>query len=192
MSPRLQPAIVSSYCCFSLPTAMDIRQASAKDIPVLTRLVNSAYRPTVGTGGWTSEKYLFKGDRIDENGIRQLMGADGGALYIGVHNQQAAGCVYLQRDGENLYLGLLSVDPGLQAKGIGRSLLRFSETLAATNGCSRIVMTVIEKRTELVNWYVRHGYLPTGEKLPYTEDPLSEALEDIEFLVLAKQIGTNP
>jgi hypothetical protein len=50
-----------------------------------------------------------------------------------------------------------------------------------------IQMTVISLRNELIAWYQRHGYQPTGETQPF---PVGQALgdprRDLEFMVLEK------
>jgi hypothetical protein len=53
-------------------------------------------------------------------------------------------------------------------------------------------MTVIEQRTELLEWYVRRGYLPTGETEPFPYQNPRFGLpkrDDLRFLVLAKLLG---
>ena len=50
-------------------------------------------------------------------------------------------------------------------------------------------MTVISVRTELINWYKRHGYADTGNKKTFKEDGLSgKHLQPLEFIVLEKDI----
>jgi hypothetical protein len=49
-------------------------------------------------------------------------------------------------------------------------------------------MTVISVREELIAWYARRGYLPTGEKLPFPEEEaLGVPRQHIEFVVLEKK-----
>jgi ribosomal protein S18 acetylase RimI-like enzyme len=50
-----------------------------------------------------------------------------------------------------------------------------------------IYMTVISLRTELVEWYIRHGYKDTGERKPFPEDPMTgKHMRELEFMVLEK------
>ncbi len=44
-------------------------------------------------------------------------------------------------------------------------------------------MTVIHRRTELIAWYERRGYHPTGETRPFPVDP---PRPDLHFVVLEK------
>lgn len=62
---------------------------------------------------------------------------------------------------------LLTVSPTAQAQGIGRNLLLFAEDYARSIRKSAIVITVINARTELVAWYERRGYRPTGTTIPF-------------------------
>lgn len=62
------------------------------------------------------------------------------------------------------YLGMLCVDPALQAAGLGRALIAAAEAQAARDfGATAMEMTVIDKRGELIAWYERRGYIRTGE-----------------------------
>ena len=45
-------------------------------------------------------------------------------------------------------------------------------------------MTVIDRRAELIGWYVRHGYAPTGEARPFPV-PLDPPLS---MIVLVKRL----
>jgi len=140
---------------------MPILCALPADIPALTRLVNSAYR---GDGGWTNESHIMEGPRTNEAGIAELM-ADRKSMileYTGEDNV-LTGCVYLQKQGDKLYLGLLSVDPASQGRGVGKDLLGAAVAYARENACTAIRITVISVRHELIAWYERHGYQRTGE-----------------------------
>ena len=97
------------------------------------------------------------------------------------------GCVQVARLGDDLaYLGMLTVEPTLQASGLGRRLLAAAESEAiARFGARRMEMTVIHRRTELIAWYERRGYAPTGETRPFPVDP---PRHELEFAVLEKAL----
>ena len=80
------------------------------------------------------------------------------------------GCVYLKKENDKLYLGMLTVSPQLQNKGIGKILLNASEDEARKKNCKALFMSVISKRTELINWYKKHGYYDTGITKPFPEN----------------------
>jgi hypothetical protein len=50
-------------------------------------------------------------------------------------------------------------------------------------------MSVISVRTELINWYQRHGYSDTGERKFFEEDSLTgKHLQPLQFMILEKII----
>ena len=88
-----------------------------------------------------------------------------------------------------IYLGLFSVSPLVQNKGIGKQILVAAEEYAKQLQCSSINMTVISARTELIDWYKRNGYIDTGIRKPFLEDGIAgKHLQPLEFMVLEKQM----
>ena len=52
-------------------------------------------------------------------------------------------------------------------------------------------MSVITVRTELINWYKRHGYAETGDRKPFIEDGITgNHKQTLEFLYL--ETGATP
>jgi len=99
-------------------------------------------------------------------------------------------CVFLQKKLDKLYVGMLSVSPGLQNKGIGKLLLQLADKVAIANDCTALTMTVISIRTELIAWYNRHGFLPTGETFPFNfPDAVVLVNEPLQFIVLQKVLA---
>ncbi len=81
--------------------------AGYKDIPELVQLINSAYRGESSKKGWTTEAHLLDGDlRTDEETLKQLIDSSGSFLKYTEENI-IMGCVYLQKQNEKLYLGML-------------------------------------------------------------------------------------
>ncbi|GGH02835.1 GNAT family N-acetyltransferase [Mucilaginibacter phyllosphaerae] len=146
---------------------MAIIPATVTDVPELVALVNSGYRGEISKKGWTTEANMIDGQRIDSEGIIEQM-SDPNAVILKNTNEEGCitGCVYLQKQSDKLYLGMLTVSPLLQANGLGRQLLTAAEDYARSNGLNTIVMTVITTRTELLAWYQRRGYTKTGQVLP--------------------------
>ena len=167
---------------------MKILKASIDDSDAIHKLVNSAYRGDLARKGWTTEADLLDGIRIDKEMLQQYF-ADANTTILKCMDDegQIAGCVYLKQQHERLYLGMLTVSPELQAKGLGKLLLQASEQTAKQAGCKSIVMTVITERNELINWYKRHGYQETGEKQPFpTSERFGKPKFPLEFLVMEK------
>lgn len=167
-----------------------ITKANKKDIPELNILVNSAYRGESSKIGWTTEEHLLEGIRTDEKGLLQTFENELITVLKYTQNDKIIGTVSLEKQGTRLYLGMLTVSPELQSGGIGKQLLKASEAFAKQEKIFKIVMTVISVRTELINWYERHGYVRTGEKKPFPmDDPnFGKPKEFLEFIVLEKSL----
>src|SRR5512138_1378817 len=148
-----------------------INKAEERDIPQLLRIVNAAYRGDESRKGWTTEADLIEGDaRADEQVLSALIRRSGSVILKFVEGGQLLGCVHLERQGEKLYLGMLSVEPGMQGKNIGKKLLFAAEEYGMQTSVSAIVMNVISARHELIRWYEKHGYKKTGERKPFPSD----------------------
>jgi ribosomal protein S18 acetylase RimI-like enzyme len=87
---------------------------------------------------------------------------------------------------------MVTVAPRLQARGLGRLMLSASEEQAVRLfAATRIEMTVISQRTELIAWYERRGYRLSGERRPFPADDPRFGLprrDDLEFIVLEKPL----
>ncbi len=167
-----------------------ITLASETDIPRLNLLINSAYRGDYSRKGWTTEADLLDGIRTDEEALRDLMNEPESFFLKYIIEKKIVGCVHLRKDDAELYLGMLTVSPVLQAKGIGKQLLLAAEDEARKRGCEAIYMTVISVRQELIAWYERHGYADTGIRKPFPHDDPRYGLPKmpLEFVVLRKKI----
>jgi len=168
--------------------------ASNRDIPELLPLINRAYRGEPSRAGWTTEADFLSGDiRTDTADLAQLM-ARPEAVFLKACDASGVigGCVFLEKRDGRLYLGMLSVEPGLQGQGIGKLLLRGAEDVARQLACPSIYMQVIALRTELIAWYERHGYRTTGERRPF-DAPLrfGAPLVPLEFVLLEKELGQD-
>lgn len=167
-----------------------ITPATAADIPALVPLVNSAYRGENGHQGWTHESHLIAGSRTNAAGIEELLQNPGATIlkYTGAGGD-LLGCVYLQKEGDKLHLGLLSVRPDQQNSGIGKKLLAAGDDYARRHHCTHIHITVITARSELLAWYERHGYRRTGEIEPFhAGEKFGIQKQRLELAVLEKPI----
>lgn len=167
-----------------------ITVATPNDAVALDKLVNSAYRGESSRQGWTTEADLLDGTRTDAAAIAELIQTPGTVLLKYVEGQEILGCVELRNQHGKLYLGMLTVKPNLQGKGIGKELLIAAEQEARKQNCAAIYMTVISVRKELIDWYLRHGYQLTGETKPFAfNDPrFGQPKMKLEFVVLEKKL----
>ena len=169
----------------------NISIATEEDIPELVNLVNSAYRGESSKKGWTTEAHLLEGMRINENSLKAMFGEEGSVILKYTNDQGTIiGSVHLLKENSQLHLGMLSVDPNVQAKSIGKQLLAEADDRAKANDCTVVVITVISVRHELLAWYERHGYSRTGEIKPFhAGKEFGTQKQALELLVLEKKIG---
>jgi len=165
-------------------------KSSEEDIPKLVQLINSAFRGESAKKGWTHEADLIEGPvRIDEPSLKQMINKEDAVVLKCVQQDHLTGCVYLEKQGNKMYLGMLTVSPLLQGMGIGKKLLHASEEWATKVGCSSIFMNVISDRAEIIDWYVRHGYRITDETKPFPDDErFGKPVKPLEFIILRKEI----
>ena len=170
---------------------LTISPASPADLQELVALVNSAYRGESSKRGWTTEADLLGGIRTDEDSMLKLINDPNGVmLQCRNENNELLACVNLQRQQNQIYLGMLTVSPVLQGAGIGKELLKASEAYARQQKIDEIVMSVISIRSELIAWYERHGYTRTGETKPFPASDPSFGIpkQPLEFIVLKKPL----
>lgn len=168
--------------------------ASPDDAAAVVALVNSAYRGEGSKRGWTTEADILGGQRTDERKVREMIAEPGGRVELA---RDASGallaCVHLKREGDGAcYLGMLTVDPGRQAGGLGKKLLARAEELARSWGCRAMRMTVIDTRAELLAFYERRGYARTGKSEPFpSHDPRFglPKVADLRFCELVKPLA---
>ena len=171
---------------------MQLERATTADLPALHALVERAYRGETARAGWSHEADLLTGDRTSVAELQSFLDA-GDHLLVWRDDGTIRACVRLVSLGENLvYLGMLTVDPSLQGEGLGKRLLAAAEGYARdTLGAARMEMQVFSRRRELLSFYNRRGYQPTGERRPfaYEEWPHAGAqFDDLEFTVLEKRL----
>ena len=103
---------------------------------------------------WTTEAALIGGQRIDREGVLELMRPPESAILIAIANSRAeprgrpAGCIHVARhfSGDG-YFGLLAVDPSLQRARLGSALVQAAERWARTEFSAKAMrLTVISVR----------------------------------------------
>ncbi len=172
--------------------ALPLRLAGLRDIGALNALVHSAYRGDSARIGWTHEADLLEGQRTDEMALADMLSDSAQAILLAEADGALVGCVQVAVRGQGLgYLGMLSVRPDLQARGLAKVLIAGAEDEARRRGAHIMEMTVIGLRTELIAYYGRRGYRDTGRRAPFPlDDPRfgSPRRRDLEFVVLAKDL----
>jgi len=172
---------------------MLLAAAQDHDLPAIADLVNLAYRGDAAQQGWTTEAAFMGGQRTDAESLRADLAAKPDATVLTLREPDSGrlvGCVWLepQQDGPWL-LGMLAVDPGLQAGGVGRALIEAGEAHARARGGARIKLTVIDIRDTLIAWYARRGYQQTGfEPFPYNDRRIGDTSGQLRFVVMEKPL----
>lgn len=83
-----------------------------------------------------------------------------------------------------VFLGLFSVDPSQQSRGIGRKLVEAALQHAKEEmNRTQCVVYVLRMRDELINWYKKLGFMDYGERVPF---PVAGRVkqDDTYFIVL--------
>jgi GNAT superfamily N-acetyltransferase len=173
--------------------ALTFRRATPDDVAALHALVEGAYRGDSSRTGWTTEADLLDGQRTDREELDGLIRGETTRFLLGCDGDAPVACVLLSDEGEVVYLGMFVVRPDLQSRGLGKLVLAEAERVARDEMKRRAIrMTVIAQRPELIDWYTRRGYHPTGarEDFPYG-DPRSGVprRDDLYFVVLLKELG---
>ena len=160
--------------------SLNIRLAVKSDAEELTRVINAAFAP--------AEKAFIDGDRVTLADVLDYL--ERGEFLIAEDRLVVRGCVYLEQRGDDrTYLGLLSVDPGVQAAGIGSLLMEAGEKRSRTRNSHFMDILTVNHRTELKSFYQNRGYRETGTS-PFPTDVPTKL--PCHFVNMTKELGLEP
>lgn len=182
-------------------TISSLRATDAAAVAEAADLVNLCYR---GEGSWTGERGIVRGTRITAAVLAEDLADPAVAVLLartaddapllacvrtGVAEETVAGPLSGPRAA---YLGMLAVRPDAQKTGVGRAMVaEVARRARDVYGCARVVLDVLDCRTELVAWYTRQGFEPTGAAMParpFMEAKGEELLVETDFIVLEKTL----
>lgn len=185
-----------------------LRQAKADDIGALEQLLNCCYREKAG---WTNEADLVGGIRITPEELASTIANPTHYLFVypktttgerdAEETGEILGCIAvdIKTDADlnkKAYIGMFAVHPELQGQGVGNVILQAAETFAdrhlqSQNQPSRLTMSILSHRPELLAYYQRRGYQLNGNKIPFPNDGNNgePKREDLELLELEKRIS---
>ena len=171
-----------------------IDAARPGDLGSLHALIEGAYRGDTARRGWTHEADMVDGQRTTIDVLAAELADPAQRILVARDGAAIVGCVALTDQGNGTcYLGMLSVDPGRQATGLGGRLIDAAENAArAVFNARRIEMTVVAQRDTLIAWYERRGYRRTGEQRPFPYDDARFGIprrDDLFFIVLARDLA---
>lgn len=166
------------------------------DFAAVEELVQSAYRGGQASVSWKNEHDLVRGPRVTRDGLVDMLHSPDQLVLVGEARKDVAGapelygCVLVEKeDADTVVIGMLAVSPSSQNLGVGRKLVAAAEAAARKEfGVTRAHMHVAHVRDELLAWYKRLGYEPTGEEKPFPGPEAGiEALRDgLKFAVIEK------
>jgi ribosomal protein S18 acetylase RimI-like enzyme len=176
-----------------MASPLRFRRAQASDIPALLALVHRAYRGEASRAGWTTEADLLDGQRTNAGELHALSaGAEGTRIILGSTDDVPVASMLFAPEIAHVYLGMIAVCPARQAEGLGRQLLAEAERITRHERLPpRLRLSVIAQRDELIAWYVRRGFRPTGERAPFPYGEPSFGLPrrpDLYFVIFEKAI----
>ncbi len=176
--------------------AHTFRIADRSDVAAIVDLVESAYRGDASRAGWTTEADLLGGQRTDLEAVDDLIRATDSQVVLLVADGELAACCHLARETvDSVYFGLFAVRPDAQGLGLGSAMMAEADRRTLEWGATRLRMTVISARVDLLAWYHRLGFEPTGatEPFPYGDERYGiPAVPDLEFVVLERAPALDP
>lgn len=169
-----------------------LRQADANDVSALEQLLNLCYRQDEG---WTNEADLVGGIRTTADELAGVIANPKHYVFVypqtdtgergGKEIGELLGCIAVdikvetgsdkKSHNNKAYIGMFAVHPKLQGAGIGNMILQAAETFAerhlkSNNQPTRLTMSILSHRPELLAYYQRRGYQLNGNSMPFPVD----------------------
>lgn len=151
-----------------------LRRATLKDVPALTQLVNEAFAPEIK---------FRDGPRISEEGMRKHF--DKGTFFAIEEAGELIASIYTEAHDDTGYIGMLSVKPAQQGRGIGRKLMEFAERELNRMGCSRVDLLIVDANSHLLDLYAKFGYRQIGTA-PYPAETVTKV--PVQFIRMQKEL----
>ncbi len=129
-----------------------VRPATAADAAALTSLINRAF---------AVERFFLVHERVTRVQVESAL--DRGTFLLLEADGAIEGAVFCEIGGEVApgvgRIGMLSVEPDLQGKGIGRRLVGEAESFFRNQGCAFSELRIVDLRRELPPFYRKLGYV---------------------------------
>ena len=139
-----------------------MRPATAADAAALTALINRAF---------AVERIFLVHERVTRVQVVSALGR--GSFLLLEADGAIEGAVFCEIGGEVASgvgrIGMLSVEPDLQGKGIGRRLVEEAESFFRNRGCAFSELRIVDLRRELPPFYRKLGYVGVATE-PFPEE----------------------
>jgi ribosomal protein S18 acetylase RimI-like enzyme len=185
-----------------MTAALTFRYATQADVPPLVDLIERAYRGPSTKGEWMSEAHLLKGPRTSHADIWGLIADAHSRFLVAELDGRLAGCCLLQKtkavDGQSAkagdasaYFGMFAINPDIHSTGLGKTVLAEAERrVRELWNAKAMVMTVINVRDQLIEYYKRRGYHLTGARHPFPfNETTGEVTRDFDLVEMKKQLA---
>lgn len=171
-------------------SGLTFRFAEREDAPAIAALIESGYRGDESRRGWTTEADLLEGDRTSVAEIEAYVADPHARFIMAFEGASLVGCALVKNEAGEGYFGMFAVKPACQGGGHGKQILSHAERkIRDLWNCTRIAMTVISIREDLIAYYERRGYKRTGtEPFPFDREPGAKRT-DFHFVVLTKNLA---
>lgn len=148
---------------------MIIRPAELSDLDVLQAVIQRAYRGRSASASWSHEGELPEGERVSRGDLETLLGAASSRLSVAeIAGRVVGSSLVVEVAPGQCEIRLVSVDPSVQANGVGGQLLGHAEVLAIEAfAASHAVIEVLEHKSRLIAYYQRRGYRQAEGSRPY-------------------------
>ncbi|RSM10864.1 hypothetical protein CEP52_003344 [Fusarium oligoseptatum] len=171
---------------------LQFRIATPDDAPQLQQLIQAAFRAEDSRKDWVGDAELAANFCISvDEVLPKITSPDSEMIMAFDDNGALAGTVgVFHRNDDLARLFYLAVDQTLHRGGIGRQVLEYAEGYCQrTWGVKKLGLDALTLRKELISWYMRRGYVPTGEITPFPVDKLNgRALpEGLGFVEMEKE-----
>lgn len=170
-------------------TNLTFMECQNSDINAVVELINSAYRQN-HPNAWTTEANILSGKRIEQGALLEILNNANNKVYVAKIDDNVIGSICTKFAKDKINIGLFAIDQNIQNGGIGKKLLEYAEQESAKIWqASYFTMEVISNRTELINFYVRRGYINTNKFLKFPTSELWQPLsDDLKLVCLRKKI----
>lgn len=177
-----------------IPESLNFRTASADDASALQQLIQAAFRAEDSRQGWVADMAINSRFTVDIAHIAKTVTEPDSDFLIASNKagDTVATIAVSRRDPDLARIFMLAVDQRWQQAGLGRQVLAYAEEYCQrTWGVTRLGLDALSTRQELISWYLRRGYLKTGETKPFPRDAYSDLdlPEDLVFVQFEKSIS---